>query len=110
MLAAISWGDYLKSSKSIIVDLMQGQSKNSLTCKNCKYQSFKFEPLMYLSLPIPERDEVSLMDCLNEYLKEETLDEVNQWFCEKCKVKVDAIKKIDLWKLPTILMINLKRF
>lgn len=65
---------------------------------------------MYLSLPIPDRDEVSLMDCVNEYLKEETLDGENQWFCEKCKVKVDAIKKIDLWKLPTILIIHLKRF
>lgn len=70
-LAAVSWGDYLLRSKSIIVDLMQGQSKNSLICGDCGFQSFKFEPLMYLSVPIPNQDCCSLMECIQEYLKEE---------------------------------------
>lgn len=32
-----------------------------------------------------------------------------QWYCEKCCRKVDATKKIDLWMLPPILILHLKR-
>lgn len=32
-----------------------------------------------------------------------------KWFCERCKVKVEARKKIDLWKLPPVLVLHLKR-
>ena len=34
----------------------------------------------------------------------------NQWYCEKCKKHTDATKKTDLWVLPPILIIHLKRF
>merc|ERR1712137_759859 len=33
-----------------------------------------------------------------------------QWHCDKCNQKVDAMKKIDLWKLPPVLVLHLKRF
>ncbi|CAD8149615.1 unnamed protein product [Paramecium octaurelia] len=108
--AAETWGDYLQRSKSIIVDLMQGQFKNSLKCLSCDNYTYKFEPLMYLSVPIPESEECQLIECIKEYVKEEQLTNGNQWFCENCHKLVDAIKKIDLWKLPTILIIHLKRF
>lgn len=67
---------------------------------------------MYLSLPIPEVNDnnCTIMDCIKDYLKEETLGVDNMWFCEKCNTKVNCLKKIDLWKLPTILLIHLKRF
>ncbi|KAM3127153.1 hypothetical protein pb186bvf_020747 [Paramecium bursaria] len=109
-IAAQSWGEYLMRGKSVIIDLMQGQIKNSLYCNECKFEQFRFEPLMYLSLPIPDRQNVKLIDCIREYLKDEELSQDNQWFCEKCDKKVDSKKKIDLWKLPTILLIHLKRF
>lgn len=32
------------------------------------------------------------------------------WFCPKCKKLRESTKKIDLWKLPNILIIHLKRF
>lgn len=52
----------------------------------------------------------SLEDCLNLYLEEENLTGDNQWYCEKCKEHTDATKKTDLWVLPPILIIHLKRF
>jgi hypothetical protein len=52
----------------------------------------------------------SLEDCLNLYLEEEELTGDNQWYCEKCKEHTDATKKTDLWVLPPILIIHLKRF
>ena len=64
---------------------------------------------MYLSLPIA-KDSKSVDDCLSSYLEEETLTNADQWYCEKCKTHVDATKKIDLWILPPILIVHLKRF
>lgn len=80
---------------------------------------------MYLSIPIHEDEEddqnipqrrrkkkknPSLDECLELFCKEELLTGENQWYCSKCKEHVDAIKKFDLWTLPPILIVHLKRF
>eukprot|EP00826_Nyctotherus_ovalis_P029903 TRINITY_DN2371_c0_g5_i5.p1 TRINITY_DN2371_c0_g5~~TRINITY_DN2371_c0_g5_i5.p1 ORF type:complete len:255 (-),score=71.47 TRINITY_DN2371_c0_g5_i5:87-851(-) len=53
---------------------------------------------------------ITLYDCLDSFGKEERLDEDNMWYCPKCKAHVTASKKMDLYKLPDILVIHLKRF
>ena len=54
-VAAESWENHRRLNKSIIVDLFQGQFKNTLKCLSCKYTSIKFDAFMFLSLPIPEK-------------------------------------------------------
>lgn len=54
VISKLAWEDHLKRNKSIIVDLFQGQLKSTLTCPDCKKISIKFDPYMYLSLPIPQ--------------------------------------------------------
>mmetsp|Transcript_11852 Transcript_11852/g.18205 ORF Transcript_11852/g.18205 Transcript_11852/m.18205 type:complete len:477 (+) Transcript_11852:224-1654(+) len=118
--AIISWSNYLLRNKSIVVDLFQGQLKNTMICRNnkiiqadgthgCGHKNVKFDPFMYLSLPISD-DCNSLDDCLSLFCEEETLQGDNQWYCSKCQTHVDATKKIDLWILPPILIVHLKRF
>ena len=41
---------------------------------------------------------------------EEQLDKNNKWYCQKCKEQVQAFKKIDLYRLPNIFILHLKRF
>jgi hypothetical protein len=53
-----SWEYYLKRNNSIIVDLFQAQLKNRTECQVCFHESIKFDPYMYLQLPIPEIQEV----------------------------------------------------
>eukprot|EP00826_Nyctotherus_ovalis_P029902 TRINITY_DN2371_c0_g5_i4.p1 TRINITY_DN2371_c0_g5~~TRINITY_DN2371_c0_g5_i4.p1 ORF type:complete len:932 (-),score=291.53 TRINITY_DN2371_c0_g5_i4:108-2882(-) len=53
---------------------------------------------------------ITLYNCLEAFGKEECLDEENMWYCGKCKKHVAASKKMDLYKLPDILVIHLKRF
>ena len=111
-----AWKNYLRRNKSLVVDLFQGQLRNTCTCLTCGHVNIRFEPFMYLSLPIPSkkggggRTPLTLMDCLDLYLDEETLSGADQWYCEKCKKHVDATKKTDLWILPPILIVHLKRF
>jgi len=56
------------------------------------------------------RDKIELADCLRSYTEEETLTEQNAWHCPKCKDFKCAKKKFDLWSVPKVLVIHLKRF
>ena len=53
---------------------------------------------------------ISLEDCLSEYTKEEQLGEEDPWYCPNCKKHQQASKKLDIWRLPDILVVHLKRF
>jgi hypothetical protein len=43
-------------------------------------------------------------------LQPEQLGEDDTWYCPSCKSHVQADKKLDLWALPEVLVIHLKRF
>ncbi|KAG0447544.1 hypothetical protein HPP92_028275 [Vanilla planifolia] len=53
---------------------------------------------------------VSLYACLESFLKEEPLGPEDMWYCPSCKKHQQASKKLDLWRLPEVLVIHLKRF
>jgi ubiquitin C-terminal hydrolase len=52
----------------------------------------------------------SLLDCWDTFSRAEVLDEENAWYCPTCKDHVMASKKMDVWSLPEILVVQLKRF
>ena len=107
--AARAWAMHLRHDSSVIVDLFQGQFKSSVTCSRCKHRSVTFDTFMYISLPVPKsRTMPSLQDCLEEFTKEETLEQ--GWVCPKCRIPVVARKKFDIWKVPPVLLFHLKRF
>lgn len=58
-LADIWWSNHLKRELSIVVALFQGQYKNLLTCRTCKYESARFEPFSALTVPLPEDDSLT---------------------------------------------------
>ncbi|CAK5283233.1 unnamed protein product [Mycena citricolor] len=53
---------------------------------------------------------ISLQDCLDEFTKQEKLGEDDLWYCPQCKKHQQASKKFDLWKVPDVLVVHLKRF
>ncbi|TIB18685.1 hypothetical protein E3P92_00428 [Wallemia ichthyophaga] len=53
---------------------------------------------------------ITIEDCLDEFTKEEKLGEEDLWYCSKCKKHQQATKKFDLWKVPDVLVVHLKRF
>jgi len=107
--AALSWLRHLERNMSFMVDLMQGQLRSTLECMQCGHSSRRFDPFLYLSLPVTGRM-TQVLDALTKFLEEEMLVGDEQWHCDKCNQKVNAMKKIDLWKLPPVLVLHLKRF
>ncbi|BGP41272.1 hypothetical protein JCM10449v2_005249 [Rhodotorula kratochvilovae] len=53
---------------------------------------------------------ITLNDCLAEFTKEERLGEDDMWYCGTCKEHKQATKKVELWKVPDVLVFALKRF
>ncbi|KAG2194502.1 hypothetical protein INT47_005775 [Mucor saturninus] len=52
----------------------------------------------------------TLEDCLDEFTGDEKLSSDDLWYCPRCKKHQRASKKFDIWKLPEILVVHLKRF
>jgi ubiquitin carboxyl-terminal hydrolase 4/11/15 len=53
---------------------------------------------------------MSLEECFEETSKAEVLTEDNAWFCPRCKAPRLASKQLEIWTVPDILVIHLKRF
>lgn len=111
MLDAANSMDLKNYSK--IYDLFGGRILQCVVCKeedrNNENLSKRFESYIQTILEIPNGAE-TIYDCLDEFFADESLDEDNLYFDEKSgkKVKSDICKKFI--KLPTYLIIVLKRF
>ncbi|XP_078441070.1 ubiquitin-specific protease 5 [Wolffia australiana] len=69
------------------------------------------EVLKYAPVAKKSRSEpLSLYACLEAFLREEPLVPEEMWYCPRCKEQRQASKKLDLWRLPEVLVIHLKRF
>lgn len=108
--ADLAWSKHKALNESIIVALFQGQFKSTVQCLTCHRKSRTFETFMYLSLPLASTSKCSLQDCLRLFSKEERLTDNNKVFCRHCKAHRDSTKKLEIWKVPPILLVHLKRF
>jgi ubiquitin carboxyl-terminal hydrolase 4/11/15 len=55
-------------------------------------------------------NEISIYDCFNQFHKEEKLERENSWYCNICKKQQEALKQMEIYRAPRILIIQLKRF
>ena len=55
-VAELTWDNFLKRNKSIIVDTMFGLMRSHLTCPECGNEATKFDPYTNWSVPIPAVD------------------------------------------------------
>jgi len=81
----------------------------------CRDQGFSWGALLPLDreydTPKPVNEEaLTLMNCIENLSQETELDDLNEWFCPKCKKFVTASAKIEIWSVPDVLIFHLKRF
>ena len=54
--------------------------------------------------------EITIYDCFEAFRTEEKLEKDNSWYCSNCKKNQEAFKKLELYRAPNILIVQLKRF
>ncbi|CAN8025440.1 unnamed protein product [Ixodes persulcatus] len=57
-----------------------------------------------------KEDGISLDQCLRLFTEPEVLSPQEAWYCPSCKEHRQATKELSLWRLPPVLIIQLKRF
>ncbi|CAF4393173.1 unnamed protein product [Rotaria socialis] len=57
-----------------------------------------------------QKPSTTLLDCFKHFTKKEVLSDDDLWYCTKCTELKKATKKIDLWLLPKVLIVQLTRF
>ena len=112
--SSIDINDYLtKIEKEKYYFSINIHSKKELTKNNINLNVFEEKKLVNQSRYsyYSSRDNsISLEDCFEGFREEETLKKGNEWYCCKCKKHVLAKKKMDLYYLPKLFVICLKRF
>lgn len=100
---------FTKKEYSPIIKMFSGLSKNHVTCSICNIQSINFTPFILLDLTVPNNN-TTLIDCLDNWIHPEDLDDHNRYECSFCGIKCNCSKGQKIWNPPKILVIHLKRF
>lgn len=114
------WLRYAQTNDSFMLKAFAGMLRNRMQCSMCHTTSTTYNVFRDLSLPIPPSppsagagigtDTVSVYDALDAFLAPEVLDGDDRWMCSTCRVPRRATKQLALARLPTHLVIHLKRF
>ena len=100
--------------ENMIKKLYEGEMDDYVRCLKCNHESTRNDTFLDVSLTVKSKfDNIyneSLEKALLNFIKPETLDEGNQYFCNNCQSKQDAVKGLKFKKLPYILVMQLKRF
>ncbi|XP_078137712.1 ubiquitin carboxyl-terminal hydrolase 15 isoform X2 [Sander vitreus] len=67
-----------------------------------KHESMEYKP--------QKKAFFKLKDCIELFTTKEKLGAEDPWYCPNCKQHQQATKKLDLWCLPPVLVVHLKRF
>ena len=88
--------------------VLSADSKNFSVQKKCIINN-----ILYINPDIEEKNEnevINIYDCLEKFREEEILEKDNKYHCESCKIHQNAKKKIQIYKPPLYLIVQLKRF
>ena len=85
-----------------------GEFANEIICKTCPHQYERAEN--FLTLGVPVKNKKTLQEGFQAFIQGDVLEDSNQYQCEKCDKKVDALKRTCLRKLPRYMITTLKRF
>ena len=90
--------------KYISNNIFGGKNCSLITCLECGYVSYNYEPSLFLSLEV--KNMKNLNDSLDKYTNEEFID---GYECNGCKKKCKISKRNTLALLPNIYIIHLQR-
>ena len=99
---------YEKCNCTEFQDCFEGKFYSTFTCEECNHDSSSHESFTTINLQV--KNHKNLKESLNSFFEGEIFDGENMYFCEKCKKKVRAEKKISIKDLPKCFVFVLNRF
>eukprot|EP00644_Phytophthora_capsici_P010898 jgi/Phyca11/562505/estExt2_Genewise1.C_PHYCAscaffold_90513 len=109
-----AWRAYTSVNSSVVVDLFHGQMRSETICGTCGERKCTFDPNLFFSLPIPESNPpmyaIPLAKCMDALMREEAISLEDHWVCERCGVPREGSRLSAIWRLPDLVMIQMKRF
>jgi ubiquitin carboxyl-terminal hydrolase 4/11/15 len=107
--------EFTRTNASLIVDVAPSVVENYKKKREEEEEKRAEKDRFTRSLSIDnyrnqQKPSTTLTDCFKHFTKTETLSNDDLWNCPKCKELKRASKKIDLWLLPKVLIVQLKRF
>jgi hypothetical protein len=96
--------EFCKGMPLILFAYSESYIKRTEVYKNMKLFSLETKN------EIDERNKLTIYDSLALFNKEEILDGEEKWYCNKCKNHQKASKKMEIFKTPYYLIVQLKRF
>ncbi|CAL8384088.1 unnamed protein product [Arctogadus glacialis] len=103
-----SSGGTKEAQRTWVHEIFQGTLTNETRCLNCEAVSSKDEDFLDLSVDVEQN--TSITHCLRGFSNTETLCSEYKYYCEQCRSKQEAQKRMRVKKLPMILALHLKRF
>ena len=102
----VTLGPPMNTKNSKLDSLVQGINQYSVICGSCHYESVSFEPFTIMSLSLPPDG-----NCTLEGLLRDTY-EINcvHYRCLQCNTNGECIRRSKIKKLPSVLILHLKRF
>ena len=101
----------IEKMEKTFVDIFTTNNINNITDNNKKNYNGNIDYfLKNIINKEKDNDEINLIDCIEYLGEEEILDGKDLFFCENCKNKQKSMKKIEIYNIPKILIIQLKRF
>lgn len=101
--------EHLKSlrKEEIFKKAFSGMFVDQKTCSDCAHRFERDEP--FSSLPVTVKSG-NLEASLEQFVHTEIMEGDNAYYCEKCRERRTTVKRTCIKQLPSILVIQLKRF
>ena len=102
--------EYIKKDNSIITQLFVSMFEITYLDENNIKVSKTYESHWNIDLYIPDKDNITIYDCLDNTFKKEYLCNDNAWFDDKTNKKKNVYKTTKIVYEPKILVFNFKRW
>jgi ubiquitin C-terminal hydrolase len=86
------WDAFLARNRSIIVDLMYGQLKSTVTCLTCGRIATNFDPYLSVQLPIPDAEDDGPQKIKCHWVSKN----MHKYIASEDEYELRAIKAVDL--------------
>lgn len=103
-----SFKDENNQVRTWIQEIFEGKLTSETQCLRCLNVTTRDEVFLDLSVDVGKN--CSIYHCLKQFSGKSMLSGKNKYYCENCKGRQEAFKRMRIRQLPEVLVLHLKRF